>query len=75
MKKKFGISIIVGVIILSCILSVVGIAYTAFNSVYAADTREDFSFAIVDGKVKTYKFPLEETFGFNMILVINYALG
>lgn len=68
MKKKLGISIIVGVIILSCILSVVGIAYTAFNNVYAADTREDFSFAIVDGKVKTYDFPLEETYGFNMIL-------
>lgn len=67
MNKKFGISIIVGVIILSCILSVVGIAYTTFSDVYAA-TRKDFSFAIVDGKVKTYKFPLEETFGFNMIL-------
>ena len=68
MKKKLGISIIVGVIILSCILGVVSIAYTTFNNVYAADTREDFSFAKENGKVKTYEFPLEENFGFNMIL-------
>lgn len=71
MKKKLGISILAGVVIFTCILSVLGIIYTTVNNdVYAAEKRDDFSFAIdsTTGKVKKYKFPLEEVFGFNMIL-------
>lgn len=70
MKKKLGISILIGVIIFSCVLGVFGIVYTTINNVYAAEKRSDFSFAIdtATGKPKTYKFSLEEDYGFNMIL-------
>ena len=69
MKKKLGLSIIVGVIILACVLGIVGIVYTTVGNVYAANTRDDFSFAKEsNGKVREYSLELAESTSFNLIL-------
>ena len=71
MKKKFGVNIILGILVISIILGIGGIIYTACNSIYAANTREDFTFAIDNetGKVKVYDdLLIQESYGFNMVL-------
>lgn len=70
MKKKLGISIIIGVVILSVIIGVVSIVYASLNNIYAANTYEGFSFALVNGKPKEYvgeyAFKLTKNYTFDM---------
>lgn len=71
MNKKLGVSIVVGIILFSIIFGIVGIIYTSFNNVYAANKRDDFTFAIdsTTGKVKVYDdLLIQEEYGFNMVL-------